>query len=75
VEDNSQQIIGVNAVLGACKDQSAYQSKLAGISGIILVLDMLCKKLKIDDGSIQIGLSGQQALNIVQPDYDLLKAI
>jgi hypothetical protein len=49
-----------------------------------MVLDILCKKFKIDSGSIEIGLDGQQALiaasdewplNIAQPDFDLLKDI
>ena len=83
-EDDSQRIIGVNAVPGACKEQSAYRSELAGISGILMVLDILCKKFKITSGSIEIGLDGQQALiaasedwplNIAQPDFDLLKDI
>ncbi len=83
-EDDSQRIIGVNAVPGACKEQSAYRSELAGISGILMVLDILCKKFQITSGAIEIGLDGQQALiaaseewplNIAQPDFDLLKDI
>jgi ribonuclease HI len=83
-EDDSQRIVGVNAVPGSCKEQSAYRSELAGISGILLVLQILCTKFKIHSGSIEIGLDGQQALlaasedwplNIAQPDFDLLKDI
>jgi hypothetical protein len=83
-EDDSKKIIGVNAVPGACKEQSAYRSELAGVSGILMVLDILCKKFRIQSGGIEIGLDGQQALiaasedwplNIAQPDYDLLKDI
>ena len=49
-----------------------------------MVLDILCKKFKIQSGGIEIGLDGQQAmlaaskdwpLNIAQPDFDLLKDI
>jgi hypothetical protein len=81
---DSQRIIGVNAVPGACKYQIAYQSELVGISGVLLVLDILCKKIKINNGSIEIRLDRQQTLitaseewplNIAQPDYDLLKDI
>jgi hypothetical protein len=57
---------------------------LAGISGILMVLDILCKKFKIKLSSIEIGLNGQQILvtaseewllNIAQPDFNLLKDI
>jgi hypothetical protein len=74
----------VNAVPGACQEQSAYRSELAGVSGILMVLDIVCKKFKIKSGGIEIGLDGQQAmiaasedwpLNIAQPDFDLLKDI
>jgi hypothetical protein len=73
-----------NAVPGACKEQSVYRSELAGISGILMVLDIVCKKFNITVGGIGIGLDGQQAmisaskdwpLNIAQPDFDLLKDI
>jgi hypothetical protein len=49
-----------------------------------MVLDIICKKFKIQSGSVKIGLDGQQALiaafdewplNIAQPDFDLLKDI
>jgi hypothetical protein len=79
-EDDSQRIIDVNAIPGSCKEQSAYQSELAGISGILLVLNIMCKKFKIRSSSIEIGLDGQQALlaasedwplNIAQPDFDI----
>ena len=35
-------IIGVNAVPGAADEQSAYRSELAGVSGIIHTLKLLC---------------------------------
>jgi hypothetical protein len=77
-------IIGVNAIPGAADEQSAYCSKLAGMSGIIHVLKLLCMKFGIGHGSIQIGLDSDQALkaaagtwpfNAAQADYDLIKDI
>ncbi len=77
-------IIGVNAVPGAADEQSAYRSELAGVSGIIHILKLLCKKFSIKDGSVQIGLDGDQALKAAagtwplkagQADYDLIKDI
>ncbi len=77
-------IIGVNAVPGSPSEQSAYRSELAGVSGILLALKILCKKFDITSGSVEIGLDGQQALEaasgnwplkVHQPDFDLLKDI
>jgi hypothetical protein len=77
-------IIGVNAVPGAPAEQSAYRSELAGVSGILLAIKILCKKFNITSGSVEIGLDGQQALEaaggnwplkVHQPDFDLLKDI
>jgi hypothetical protein len=47
-EDDLQRIIGVNYAVpaGACKEQSAYRSELAGILGILMVLDILFEKFK-----------------------------
>ena len=61
-EDDSKKIIDVNAVPGACKEQSAYRSELAGVSGILMVLDIVCTKFRITSGGIEIGLDGQQAM-------------
>jgi hypothetical protein len=77
-------IIGVNAVPGAADEQSAYRSELAGVSGSIHILKLLCTKFKIQAGSVQIGLDGDQAmkaaagtwpLKVGQADYDLVKDI
>ena len=70
-KDDSQRIIGVNVVPGACKEQSAYRSELAGISGILMVLDILCKKFQITSGAIEIGLDGQQALIAASEEWPL----
>jgi hypothetical protein len=78
-------IIRVNAVPGATEKQITYsRSKLAGVSGSIHILKLLCTKFKIQEGSVQIGLDGNQALTaaagtwplkVGQSDYDLVKDI
>jgi ribonuclease HI len=77
-------IIGVNAVPGAADEQSAYRSELAGVSGIIHTLKLLCKKFQITQGSVQIGLDDDQALKAAagtwplkpaQANYNLIKDI
>jgi hypothetical protein len=83
-DDVDNCIIGVNAVPGAPSEQSAYRSELAGVSGILMAIKLVCKKFKITSGSVEIGLDGQQALEaaggnwplkVHQPDFDLLKDI
>lgn len=77
-------IIGVNTVPGNSTEQSAYRSELAGVSGIIHMLKLLCVKCKITKGSVKIGLDGEQAMKAAggswplkyeQADYDLIKDI
>jgi hypothetical protein len=60
----ANRIISINAVPGAADEQSAYRSELAGVSGIMHTLKLLCKKFKITQGSVQIGLDGDQALKV-----------
>jgi hypothetical protein len=50
-------IIGVNAVLGAPDEQSAYRSELARASGILMAIAILWKK-NILSGNIEIALDG-----------------
>ena len=77
----SQLIISVNIVPGLIDSQSAYRSKLAGISGTLLILQPFCNKYDLTTGTITIGLNGKSALETVsgtqplkpqQPDFDLL---
>ena len=81
---NRTRIISINAVPGPSEDQSAYLSKLAGISGSLLILQVLCNRHNITTGSITIGLDSRSAidsakqahpLNPCQPDHDLLRDI
>jgi ribonuclease HI len=83
-EQLENRIIGVNSVPGTADKQSAYRSELSGVSGIIHILKLLCLKFKIQEGSVQIGLDGDQALKAAagtwplkagQADYDLIKDI
>jgi ribonuclease HI len=77
-------IIGVNVVPGSITEQSAYRSKLAEVSSILLALTILCKKFDIKADSVEIVLDGQQALEaaggtwplkVHQPDFNLLRNI
>jgi hypothetical protein len=75
----ANRIISINAVPGAADEQSAYRSELAGVSGIMHTLKLLCKKFKITqgsvqiglDGSVQIGLDGDQALKVAAGTWPL----
>ena len=79
--NRTKRIITINAVPGPPDAQSAYRSKLAGISGSLLILPALCNLHQITDGLITIGLDGKSAIDTVsstkplrpqQPDFDLL---
>jgi hypothetical protein len=79
-----QRILGVNRTPGSASDQSPYRAELSGISGILLVLSVLCKIHDITEGSICLGLdgdstmkeaSGAHPLHADQPSFDLLSDI
>jgi hypothetical protein len=72
----------VNAVPGSPDEQSAYRSKLADVSDILMTIKILCEKYNILSSSIEIGLDGQQALEaacrplrIDQPNFDLMYSV
>ena len=79
--DHTTRIISINTVLGPTDSQSAYRSKLAGISGSLLIIQAICNMHHIQAGCTTIGLDSQSALKSVsqkkqpkpqQPDFDLL---
>jgi hypothetical protein len=82
--DLAKRIVGVNAVPGSKSDQSAYQSELAGISGVASVVNAICKLHNVTSGMIEMGLDDNSALNQAagdwplnpnQPDFDMLHDI
>jgi hypothetical protein len=77
-------IVGVNSIPGEPEDHTSYRSELRGVSGVIETVNIVCKVHGITEGSIEVGLDGDQAmknifgkwpLNPRQADYDLLKDI
>jgi hypothetical protein len=64
-------LIGWNGVPGAHNIQSAYRSELAGIAGIITAVEMLCTRFTIEEGAIEVGLDGSEALNQSRGDWPL----
>ncbi|HEY9817964.1 MAG TPA: hypothetical protein V6D20_19475, partial [Candidatus Obscuribacterales bacterium] len=81
ITDLTTQIAGQNQVVGAPYQQSAYRSELAGVAGILVLLDLIVTHFSISAGSITIGLDGESALNQTagdwllkpqQTDFDLL---
>jgi hypothetical protein len=81
---NPNRITTVNAVPGNPNEQSAYRSKLAGISGSLAITAAVCCIHDINEGSITLGLDGRQALlaaagdwplNPARPNFDLITDI
>ena len=77
-------IMAINSIPGATDSQSAYRSELGGISCIIALVQAICSLHKINEGSVEIGLDGEQALKAAmedfllrccQPSFDLLSNI
>ena len=82
--NDPNRIISVNAVPGNANEQSAYRSELAGVSGSLAITAAVCRIHDIQEGSITLGLDGQQALlaaagdwplNPERPDFDLITDI
>jgi len=82
--DIRHSICSMNAVPGPSQIQSAFRSKLAGILGSLVIIQALCTVGKVDNGSVTIGLDGQQAMNYAAqwhlppsstPSFDLIHAI
>lgn len=76
--------IGDNVVPGNPDEQSSYRSELAGISGVLVILDAVCKRHDISEGLITLALDGEQAmlkassswpLSPTDTDFDLLTDI
>jgi hypothetical protein len=61
-------LISVNSVPGNREEQSAYRSKLAGVSGSLSLIAAVCMVHDIHSRSIAICLDGKQAMFAVSED-------
>ena len=61
-ETSQGRIFGPCITPGNAKDQSAYQSELAGLYGIITMLEAICQYHAVTAGNAEIGCDGIQAL-------------
>jgi ribonuclease HI len=77
--DNS--ITGANQSPGEAEDQSSYRSELAGILGVLVMVQSLCTLYEIQEGAIEVALDNKSAaeqsagdwlLRPRQRDYDML---
>ena len=79
--DTDNTIRGLYQVPGSPEHQGAYRSELAGIEGVLITLQELCRIHDIQSGGITIGLDGQAAkeeaeddrrLSATQKSFDML---
>ena len=55
-------IEGTNTAPGKPEDQDAYRGEASGVYGIVTSLGMVCKIHNITEGSIEIALDGDSAM-------------
>ena len=80
-------LVAVNVVPGLTMDQSSYRSELAGLYGVVAMVQLICEQYMVTSGAIEVGCNSSSALNHVfgsghhfaanvkQADYDLLSAL
>ena len=61
-ETSQGRIFGPCTTPGNVKDQSAYRSELAGLYGIVTMLEAICKYHAVTAGKAEISCDGIQAL-------------
>ena len=80
--NDESRAIGVNTVPGSLEDHSAYRSEISGVSGIVSTTECICAAHGVTDGTIEVGLDGDQAMKAISgdwllsadhPDFDLLQ--
>ena len=80
----ASRIIVLNKVPGSRIDQSPYRSELAGVCGIIKMIEVIIAMYRVKGGSIRIGLDGENVvkrlnnpdyLKVFHQSYDLLQFI
>jgi hypothetical protein len=60
--DSTNRIEGSCVVPGYASDQSAYRSELAGLFGMAVILNVICKVHRIDKGNIELACDNESAL-------------
>jgi hypothetical protein len=84
IDGRDTSVIGPNLGPGHPSNQGAYRSELAGLFGIILVVNALCIWANISGGAIEIGCDGFSTLNKAfdtwplepaGPHFDMLSAL
>ena len=82
--DPSSRMIVFNKVPGLPKVQSPYRSELAGVCGIITLIETIIQNFAINKGRIKIGLDGESAvkklrypesMKVTNRSFDLLQFI
>ena len=80
-------LVAVNVIPGLTMDQSSYRSELAGLYGVVAMVQLICKQYMVTSRVIEVGCDSSSALNHVfgsghhfeanvkQADYDLLSAL
>jgi hypothetical protein len=63
--------IGVNTVPGSVEDHSAYRSEISGVSGVVTIVNCACAAHGVTEGSIKVGLDGEQAMKAISGDWVL----
>jgi hypothetical protein len=63
-------IDGTNAAPGSPDDQDAYRGEASGVFGIATSLEMVCTVHSISEGSIEIALDGESAMNAIFAETD-----
>ena len=64
-------IFGPCIVPGNKDDQSAYRSELAGLYGLVTMIEAVCHVHNIKEGKVEIGCDGIQALRYGTEDSDI----
>jgi hypothetical protein len=84
VDDDETSILGLNVVPGHPDDQSAYRSELAGLFGIVMLVNLLSKWAGILGGVIEVRCDGLSTLNKAfdtwpldpdDPHFDMLNSL
>ena len=70
-KDSAHNIITVNVVLGNPEDQGSFQSKLAGLFGQVILVNIIGAIHHISQGAIECGCDGKVALEkMFHPDEE-----
>ena len=66
---NLHRILGVNIVPGPIKIGNSYRCELAGLIGIVIMVNALCKRYNITSGKVTIGCDNQSSLLVFAPSF------